>query len=71
MAEGRAPAKPSENPDAFTSADLVFEVGDVKLLKTGLTQVTIYIPYEQKAEAVKLSDAYGLLLEGSVTKVAR
>lgn len=70
MAEAaERPARPSEDPNAqFSDATLLFEVDSVKHLRTGLTQVIVMVPYEAKGEAVKLTSAYGLLLEASVRR---
>jgi hypothetical protein len=38
-------------------------------LPNGMMKVTVFVPYESKSEALKLTDTAGLLLEASVSAV--
>jgi hypothetical protein len=58
-------------PEHFSSAHIIFETGNVKHLRDGRTEIQIFVPYDGKTEAVKLTDSYGMLLEAKVQPVKR
>ena len=53
----------------FTGARFPIEIGEVKHLRSGQMQIQVVVPYEGKAEALKLTDTSGMLLEASVSPV--
>jgi hypothetical protein len=55
----------------FDAAHLVFEIGQMKILKDGRGEIAIFIPHDHLAEALELRTSYGMLLEGTVTPVKR
>jgi hypothetical protein len=61
---GRAKARPE-----FEGCRFGFELGRVVHLPSGQVQITFYVPYEDRDEAVKLTATPGLLLEASVSAV--
>jgi hypothetical protein len=55
----------------FSAAKLVFETGNIKLLRNGTLELQIFVPHDQITEALKLRTSFGLLLEGTVKPVKR
>lgn len=53
----------------FAGATFAIELRDYKVLPSGQTQLTLLVPFENKAEVFKLTDTPGMLLEASVSAV--
>jgi hypothetical protein len=60
----------SNRPD-FAGAKFAIELTRMVVLPSGGLQLTLVVPFEDKAEAFKLSDTPGMLLEASVKAVKR
>jgi hypothetical protein len=61
----------AEGSQTFKQATIEFEVGSISHKPDGRTEIRIYTDYASKAQAVKLTDAYGLLLRATVRPVTR
>lgn len=63
---------PESKRNSFSETiSFFFEQGDIKILRDGRCQMTIYVPFDNVPEALKLRTAYGILLEAKVEKVKR
>ena len=58
-------------PGKFTDAQFIFEMGTIKILSNGCAQVTLTVPYDAVADALRLRTSYGILLEAKVAPVKR
>jgi hypothetical protein len=67
--KGKDVPKSSTRKPKFSGATFSIEVGEIKHLRSGQMQIQVLVPYEDKAEALKLTDTAGLLLEASVSAV--
>lgn len=69
-AKGKTRRGRRTRPD-FGGCKFGIELGQIIHLPSGQMKVTLFIPYEDKAEALKLTETAGLLLEASVKPVER
>jgi len=46
-------------------------MGTIKILSNGCAQVTLTVPYDAVADALRLRTSYGILLEAKVAPVKR
>jgi hypothetical protein len=63
------PIKRGKRTPKFAGCTFGIELGEIKHLPSGQMKITLVVPFEDKAEALKLTDTPGLLLEASVSAV--
>lgn len=63
------PAKRRQRPAKFAGCTFGIELGKIEHMPSGQMKITLVVPFEDKAEALKLTDTPGLLLEASVSAV--
>ena len=62
-------AKQVAKSEPFSACSFPFEMGVATHMPNGQMKITLLIPWEGKAEALKLTDAAGLLLQANVEKI--
>jgi len=61
--------KRRKRPAKFEGCTFGIELGRIEHMPSGQMKITLVVPFEDKAEALKLTDTPGLLLEASVSAV--